>query len=244
MTQKRILSLVLSIIMVFSMLNICVMAEKDERTQRTVYLHAQGENPSTTTNNSTVYMGEDADIYFAVDNPNKGKFENGVHMEPQYDMNGFTVRICFDPDFFDFAGADNSAPIDYTIPDENFGVSDKDDEEIGDDVGENVPQTVGYFVYKHGSGNYSYAGNVYKTAYITVFYSGGYVPQKEDDQLWYNLAKLSLTPKRTGSTDVFIDIDSGDQNYTLELFAKNKTDELEAQTFNFNAIILLFCFPS
>ena len=76
----------------------------------------------------------------------------------------------------------------------------------------------------------------YKTAYITVFYSGGYVPQKDDEQLWYNLAKLSLTPKRTGSTDVFIDIDSGNEQYALELFAKNQSDELSEQTFDFNAV--------
>jgi len=35
---------------------------------------------------------------------------------------------------------------------------------------------------------------------------------------------------------VFIDIDSGDENYTLELFAKNQSDELLDQTFSFNAI--------
>ncbi len=236
MMKKRVLSLFLSIVMLLSMFSFVASANND-KTFRTVYLHAQGANPQTTTNNSTIYMGEDADIYFAVDNPNKGDFENGVHKEPQYDMNGYTLRICFDPAYFDFAGDDNGAPIDYAIPDFNFNTSDKDDEDLGEDTGTDVPQSVGYFVYKHGSGTYSVGTNNYKTAYITVFYSGGFVPQKKDSQRWYNLAKLSLTPKKAGSTDVFIDVDGRDEEYLLELFAKNyKSDELSDQTFDYSAI--------
>ena len=236
MTRSKIISLLSSIVILISILPLQTIAADNDRTLRSVYLHAQGENPQVTTNNSTVYMGENADIYFAVDNPNKGAYENNTHKEPQYDMNGYTLRICFDADYFDFAGSDNSAPIDYAIPDEHFGTSDKDDEELGDDIGTDVPQSVGYFIYRHGSGTYTLGTKNYKTAYITVFYSGGYVPQKEDGQIWYNLAKLSLTPKKTGSTDVFIDIDSGDEDYALELFAKNQSDELSEQTFSFNAI--------
>lgn len=236
MTRRKIISLILGIIMLINMVPLNISGADADKSLRSVYLHAQGENPQVTTNNSTVYMGENADIYFAVDNPNKGDYENNTHKEPQYDMNGYTLRICFDADYFDFAGSDNSAPIDYAIPDENIKTSDKDDEQLGNDTGIDVPQSVGYFVYKHGSGTYKLGSNTYKTAYITVFYSGGYVPQKESSQLWYNLAKLSLTPKKTGSTDVFIDIDSGDENYALELFAKNKSDELSEQTFDFNAI--------
>ena len=236
MTRSKIISLLLSIVMLIGIFPINISAADNDKTLRSVYLHAQGDNPQVTTNNSIVYMGENAGIYFAVDNPNKGAYENNTHKEPQYDMNGYTLRICFDADYFDFAGSDNSAPIDYEIPDKGFGTTDKDDEELGDGVESDVPQTAGYYVYRHGSGTYTLGTKTYKTAYITVFYSGGYVPQKEDGQLWYNLAKLSLTPKKTGSTDVFIDIDSGDEDYTLELFAKNQSDELNDQTFNFNAI--------
>lgn len=233
---RKILSIILSMVIIIGLFPCGISAAGNEKTLRTVYLHAQGENPQVTTNNSTVYMGENADIYFSVDDPNKGIFENDIHKEPQYDMNGYTLRICFDSDYFDFAGSDNSAPIDYEIPDKNFGTTDKDDESLGDDTGTDVPQSVGYFVYKHGSGTYKFGTKTYKTAYITVFFSGGYVPQKEPTKLWYNLAKLSLTPKKTGSTDVFIDIDSGDENYALELFAKNMTDALSEQTFDFDAV--------
>ena len=238
MTHSKIISLLLSVIILIGIFPVNISATDNNKTLRSVYLHAQGEDPQITTNNSTVYMGENADIYFAVDNPNKGEYDKttNTHKEPQYDINGYTLRICFDADYFDFALSDNSAPIDYAIPDKNFGTSDKDDEELGDDIGTDVPQSVGYFIYRHGSGTYTLGTKTYKTAYITVFYSGGYVPQKDDNQLWYNLAKLSLTPKKTGSTDVFIDIDSGDENYALELFAKNQSDELSEQTFGFNAI--------
>ena len=237
MLKKRVLSLFLCIIMVLSMLNMGVFAEETPPTHRTVYLHAQDETfPNGTTNNSTVYKGEVADVYFAVDNPNRGRFEDGVHLDPQYDMNGYTLRICFDPYYFEFAGSD-SAPIDYAIPDFNFDTSGKGDEDLGEDTGSDVPQSVGYYVYKHdGRELYTLGNKTYKTAFITVFYSGGYVPQKKDTQLWYNLAKLSLMPINTGSTDVFIDIDSGVEGRALELFAKNLNDELSEQTFDFNAV--------
>ncbi len=236
MTRSKIISLLLSIVMLSSIFPLNISAADNDKTLRSVYLHAQGENPQVTTNNSTVYMGENAEIYFAVDDPNKGEFVNNTHTEPQYDMNGYTLRICFDADYFDFAGGDNSAPIDYYVRNSAFGDSGSTDENVGDDTMEDLPVDIGYFVYRHGSGTYTLGAKTYKTAYITVFYSGGYVPQKEAGQLWYNLAKLSLTPKKTGSTDVFIDIDSGDENYALELFAKNKSDELSEQTFDFNAI--------
>ncbi|MBP3360070.1 MAG: chitobiase/beta-hexosaminidase C-terminal domain-containing protein [Clostridia bacterium] len=235
MKKNRILSVFLIFAMLLPLFPASVFAASDDKAYRSVYLHAQGENPDGT-NRSTVYMGDTADIYFAVDNPNKGAYEDGIHKEPQFDMNGYTVRICFDPEYFDFVSPNTSAPIDYTVPDINLDTSSKDDENIGSDTGADVPQEAGYFVYKSGSGTYKTGGKTYKTAYITVFFSGGYVPQKKDGQAWYNLAKLPLTPKKTGSTNVFIDIDSGDELYTLMLFAKNKSDELNEQTFIYDAV--------
>ncbi len=240
MTRSKIISLLLSIVMLIGIFPINISAADNDKTLRTVYLHAQGENPQVTTNNSTVYMGENADIYFAVDNPNKGEYDkaSNTHKEPQYDMNGYRIRICFDPEYFDFVEGSNASPIDYTIPDRKFPDSGSNDENVGDGTVEDVPQSVGYFVYKPtGSGTYTLGTKTYKTAFVTVFYSGGYVPQKEDDnQPWYNLAKLSLNPIKPGSTDVFIDLDSGDEEYAFELFAKNQTDELDDQTFDFDAI--------
>ena len=79
MTRSKIISLLLSIVMLISILPLHTLAADNDKTLRSVYLHAQGENPQETTNNSTIYMGEDADIYFAVDNPNKGYYEKYIN---------------------------------------------------------------------------------------------------------------------------------------------------------------------
>lgn len=226
MSKKRILSFILCLVMLGSCLPGTVgFADSEGKKERTVYLHAQGENPTGTPDVSTVYMGEDTDLYFAVDNPNKGLYENGEHKEPQYDMNGYTVTIYFDPTYFDYA-SDSSAPIDYTVPDKNASTSPTTPDGKVD-----VPTEVGYYPYAQGSGT----KDGYKTAYVTVFYNGGYVPQKKDNQLWYNLCKLPLKPLKTGSTQVFIDT-SGEQGKMVELFAKNKSEKLEDQTFIYTAV--------
>ena len=93
MTHKRILSSLLCVAVFITLLPLNVIFAEDNKSERTVYLHAQGENPQETKDVSTVYMGETTEVFFAVDNPNKGLYENGEHKEPQYDMNGYTVNI-------------------------------------------------------------------------------------------------------------------------------------------------------
>ena len=224
MSKKRILSLILC----FTML-VCCFAQTavfaDSKTERTVYLHAQGENPAGTPDVSYVYTDETTDLYLAVDDPNKGLYENGVHKEPQYDMNGYTVTIYFDPAYFDYAG-DTEKPIDYTVPDETTTVTPTEP-----DGSVEVPIKAGYYPYAQGSGS----ENGYKTAYLTVFFNGGFIPQKQEGSLWYNLCKLPLKPLKAGSTQVFIDT-SGEAGKGLELFAKNKSEKLEEQTFTYTAV--------
>ena len=234
MFKKKILSGLLSALMIVSALpGKVAFADNNEKTQRAAYLHAQGENPTETTDVSTVYMGENVDLYFAVDDPNKGDYSAGKHSEPQYDMNGYTVTIYFDPVYFDYA-SDTKSPIDYTVPDKNLTTSPTGSEETGD--GEvDVPTQVGYYPYRKGSGTKVIDGKTYKSANLTVFFSGGYVPQKKAEQLWYNLCKLPLTPLRTGNTQVFFDT-TGVEGETLELFAKNKSEDLSDQTFDYTAI--------
>lgn len=211
---KRLLKSVLSGIIISSMIvsNFVFASTVDEKRTRIVYLHAQGENPTQTIDNSIVYMGDTADVYLAVDNPNKGDYDNGTHNEPQFDMNGYTVKVYFDPAYFDYAAADTSAPIEYNVPDANKDF---------------------YYVHRHGSGQNTVNGRTYKTAFLTVFFQGRYLPQKSDSQLWYNLCKLPLKPIKTGSTDVFIEVGGSDQD-TLELFAKNQSEILEEQYFVYN----------
>lgn len=237
MVYKRLLSILLTLAMLTTMIPFGMVHAQtdDERAQRTVYIHAQGENPLETKNSSTVYMGETADIYFAVDNPNKGAVDGDTHLEPHFDMNGYTVKIYFDPAYFAFASPNTAKPIDYTVPDSKLADSEKEDEEVGDDIVEDTPTTIGYFEYKHGSGSTVIRGKTYKTAYATIFFSGAFLPQMDKDDLWYNLCKLPLTPLRTGNTDVFIDVDGYDP-YTLELFAKNVSGEPDEQVFSYSAV--------
>ena len=232
MSKKRILSFILSVVTLCSIIpgNI-VSADDTDKKSRNLYIHAQGENPSATVTGSTIYTDESADIYFAVDNPNKGLFENGEHKEPQYDMNGYSVTIYYDPAYLELAdGTDADSPIDCTIP--NKTISEGETGEFG------------YYLYRHGGeSGISINGKSYNSAYVTVFFSGIYLPQKKDGTLWYNLCKLPLKPKKTGSTQVFFDtegrgnyIKNGQVGESLELFAKDESGELENQTFSYNVV--------
>lgn len=232
MTHKRFLSLLLSILMLISLLPAGVTFAADTPTHRDVFLHALGDNPKVTKDVSTVYMGETTELYFAIDNPNMGEYKAGKHLQPQYDLNGYTVKIYFDPAFFDYAG-DSQFPIDYTIPDTMIPSSGSGSENVGGEEVEDTPQIGGYYPYRHAGGSEKVGNKLYKTAYVTVFFSGKYLPEKTWDG-WYNLCKLPLTPLKTGNTDVFIDVDGSDE-LTLELFAKNVEDDPFAQTFTYSA---------
>ena len=194
MSKKRILSFILSVITLCTLLpgNIA-FADDTDKTSRSLYLHAQGENPTSTVTGSTIFTDEAADIYFAVDNPNKGIFENGEHKEPQYDMNGYSVTIYYDPIYLELAdGADHDSPIDCTVPNKDVSASDN--------------AGIGFYRFrKGGDENINIHGKTYNSAYITVFFSGIYLPQKKDGALWYNLCKLPLKPKKAGNTQVFFD---------------------------------------
>ena len=234
MLKRRILSVFLCIAMLCSLIpGTVVSADESDKTRRNLYIHAAGENPTATVTGSTIYLEQTADIYFAVDDPNKGLFENGEHKEPQYDMNGYSVTIYYDPAYFEYAdGVDPASPLDCTVPNKA--------------IEEGTTGEFGYYLYRRGSEeNITINGKKYNSAYVTVFFSGIFLPQKADDALWYNLCKLSLRPKKTGSTQVFFDTE-GRSNYTdptsgeiyegLELFAKDESGELESQTFDFNVV--------
>ena len=73
MSKKRILSFILSFVMLSALIPPgCVLAA-ESKTSRRLYLHAQGTDPQSNSASSTIYMNETADIYFAVDDPNKGE---------------------------------------------------------------------------------------------------------------------------------------------------------------------------
>lgn len=235
MRTKNILSLFLSLAMITSLLPFGTAAAADDPENRLVYVHAGGANPTETVDVSTVYRDETANVYLAVDNPNKSGIENGAFTDPQYNLNGYTVTFYFDPEFFDYA--DPGSPIDYTVPTDGAGESGS--VQVGPD-GEPITEAeVGYYIYRYGSGTAEVGGKNYKTAYATIMFSGNFLPQKQEGALWYNLCRLPLKPLKTGSSDVFIAVDSAGNDevthqYDLELLAKNSPDEEASPTFTYD----------
>ncbi len=276
MKRTRLLAFILSFIMVISMFaqNFAfAQTEDDSKGERQVYLHAFDETPALNTSEirHTVYMGEDTNIYLAVDNPNKGAYldedhpdvldaqeearikataeaeknpnfteedkkeyidyevkkavQLARHSEPQYDMQGYTVKIYFDTKYFKFKDTKN--PIDFKEPNKTNGFEIVDGEEIKVDTTLNP----GYMTHRPSYKCDENDREGYAAA--TVFLMGnGFFPNKTaaNEDLWYNLCKLSLIPLQTGNTSVRFEYNMGTDD-DLELFAKNVTDE----KLNFNA---------
>ena len=77
MNKRKVLSFLLSICMLVSCCTQLSFASSDSidgKGERQVYIHAFESTPKSTesVNNTTVYMGDTTNIYFAVDKPNKG----------------------------------------------------------------------------------------------------------------------------------------------------------------------------
>lgn len=232
----RAVSILLCAVMILAAFPLTVSFAADgEKDHRLVYVHAAGENPQETLDVSTVYSDETANVYLAIDDPNKSEIVGGAYSEPQYNLNGYTVTFYFDPAYFDYA--DSTQPIDYTVPTNGTGSSGS--MEVGPDgkpVGE---AEVGYYIHRLGKGTANVGGKEYKTAYATILFSGTFLPEKQPDELWYNLCRLPLTPLKTGNTEVFIAVDSvgedeSSHQYDLELLAKNAVTGDYSPTFTFD----------
>lgn len=238
MLKKRMTAFMLGISVLSGVFSANIVSADTAKDMRTAYIHTQ-KKPTETVQTSTVYKDDEVDVYFAIDDANKGDIVNGEHTESQYDLNGYTLTIYYDDYYFDLAeGAYDEltrCPIDYTVPGSDFDSSGSDDVIVGDDT-ISAPADPGYYVYpdQTGYGTMTVDGKEYKAAYITVFFSGDYLPQKPDDVKWYNLCKLPLVAKHEGSTKVFFDT-SGDDDHSLKLFAKNKSGDINEQTFKYSA---------
>ncbi len=248
MKLKRILSFILCIAMLISVLPQLAFAKdtKDPRTERRVYLHIQGneyiepeaDNPPEA---SYVYLNENADVFLAVDNPNKGeKLDDSgnvvlgadgkpiYHEYPQYDMNGYTVKITYDTNYFTYKG-EADKPFDYTYPNTyggNLGEGSGDVDTDKENPEDRPPQQaeVGFLpvdakVENNGS---------LETRKATIFVAGTYFPTMPDNLNWYNLLKLPLEAKKQGNTEISIELFDEDK---LELFAKDENSVWEEQFF-------------
>ena len=217
--KKRILSFALSLSLLAALLPGAALAASAQD-DRTVWLHAQGTNPQTTVNLTTAYLSDAVNVYFAIDDPNRGAFDGTTHSEAWNDLNGYTVKIWYDPYYLQ--PAVSGGELDYTVPTNAY--------ESGDYSGSF--DDVGYYVYRNRSGAAVIDGRSYRYASVTVFYSGFWLPQKADSALWYNLARLPLKAVHTGGTDVWIEtdeaIDPVNVTDALELFAKNESGDYDA----------------
>lgn len=177
---------------------------------RRVYLHSGDKNPTIENyvkTSSTVYMGEQANVYLAVDTPNKS-VDN-----VDYALTGYAVSIYFNPKFFTYS---ETNPIDYKIP-QNAGSTE------GDEIGE-----PSYWVSENSVVKIN---DELCCASALVFLFGMKFPDGQENT-WYDLCALPLQPKITGSTEVYISINSvgfsaNDINmpppYDLTLFSQIST---------------------
>ena len=307
MRDKRIISifLLLAIFITSFSSGVLVYAQNGtaDLTKREVYLHAQDRNPTGVAPSSTVVKNEPFNLYFSIDNPNKGRYndtendlsvkafvDNAVeqkriatrpdaealadregisdpvernkfiedylapilsleakraeqikrHEESQYDLNGYTVRIYYDNEYFKLQdGVDVSAPIDYTVPDKTITDSDTDEgsrDPENNSTG-NISYSTGYSAYTESAGFDNQKGLSY--ADVTVFFYGSFLPQEKNDlqgNKWYDLCALPLIPIKTGSTQVSIEIGGDSSKSSLVLFSKHSDNPDYKKEFEFSAI--------
>lgn len=240
MRIKKIISSVLSVIMLAACLpcNFAFAENNFEKpTERSVYLHAGDRDPSQSSYSSTMYKNETGNIYLAVDNPNKTEFTNGNPTDAKYCMNGYTVKIYYNPNYFDFGGKTDSSgvpigsPIIVDIPDDHYpnGQRPTENDEDFNDRGYRIQDSS-----KIEKNCVTIDGESYNAAYVTVFFQGFYLPEMTWDG-WYDLCALPLTPIKKGTTNVYINIYQ-QKDHQLEIFAKNESDKIEDQTFEYNLI--------
>ena len=144
------------------------------------------------------------------------------HREPYYDLNGYTIKIYYDPDFFELK--DTVSPLKYNTPGLNpLYTTDSKDESIDNDT-EETPLDDGLWVREM---EVIPERDGYAAVAATIFAGGIFFPNKKDGQEWYNLCSLPLVPLKTGSTHVFIERPGADSDFPLTLYAKHDSANSE-----------------
>jgi len=219
---NKYIALFLALTLIFSSVGTMVSGEENQATVdnkgwRNVGIHAQEDNVSPD-KPSRLYLNEASNIYLSIDKPNKGEVINGER-ETHYDLNGYSVKFYYDDDFFRLNSETPDKPLNYKLP-----FDDNDGTEV--EGGVIVPsEGSGYFPYKHGAYTVELeemGGKKYQVVYATILFSGTWLPDKDVD--WYNLCAVPVIPKKTGTTEVFVEVGTNDE-YALELYSKNKPGE-------------------
>lgn len=211
--KKRLILLFLSVALVFSNFAIPTFAA-DSDYDREVYLHAE-ENPDITApSGGEAYLGQDVNVYLAVDKPNKGTTK----------LNGYFVKLYYNPEYLKIK--DESKLLDYEYPYEiptEFIAADTQRYQVAGSVssalknGYNGPvkgeETIGDVRYNYIS--------------ALVFYGGFALPNEfpDDNDVWYNIFNVMFEAIQDGTTEVFIDTAEFNENDEgFQLFAKHQTD--------------------
>ncbi len=145
------------------------------------------------------------------------------HKQPYYDLNGYSVKIYYDGEYFEYSPEDDTAysgNINYTIPGADIPLGTTGSENLDGTDYSNVINSVGYSPRFYGSGVDSLTGLNY--AYVHVYFSGSFLPREENPDNWYNLCAIPLRPKKTGSSVVYIGSSS---DYGVKLYAKHSENE-------------------
>lgn len=221
---KKIVSFICILSLVLGTATVYAVDVDNTKIARTAYVHAHGNIPRDQTPVwKDVYLGDNATVYLSVDNPNKGVDDE---LESQYNMNGYRVKFYYDPSYLEILT--NNKAIDFSIPFTNV--------DVNENVNKYDPKVVqGVYIVSQGTKNAEVVnGRTYATAYLFMLLSGIKFPEK-DPQNWYNLCMMPFKTLRTGTTDVFIELDDYTENgYGLELIAKHRTDY--PFTFNTNVV--------
>ena len=232
---KGLCCLLAAILMLNTLMFVNVFAAgSSDKGNRSVYVHANVAESAEINNVSEVYIGDEADIFLDIDKPNKAETADEEH----YNLAGYTVKFYYDGEYF--SPIDNAKnPLDYKYPFTSVATGDKgnvgDDGVVDDD---NLPDVVpGLYVHAYGTSTEEIGGKTYQTAYATILISGKDEKFPDKDVDWYSLCRLQLKPLKTGSTEVFIELDtSAEQNYGLELLAKNNNSPDFRPTFDTNIV--------
>ncbi|MBQ8766859.1 MAG: chitobiase/beta-hexosaminidase C-terminal domain-containing protein, partial [Clostridia bacterium] len=203
--KKRILLLFLSAAMMLSNLATPIFAANNDD-KREVYLHAQDNPDLTAPSGGEAYLGQNVNVYLAVDTPNKGDTKlNGYFVKLYYDSNYIKpINVSYDG---------GKHPLNYKLPDVNGGYM----------VAPNAVEAAkNNFSGPDISGTETVDGITYNVISALVFFSG-FELENDDSLNWYNILGVTFEAQQEGTTEVFIDtMDFDEADNGFELFAKHE----------------------
>lgn len=174
--------------------------------KREVYLHAQDNPDLTAPSGGEAFLGQDVNVYLAVDKPNKGETK----------LNGYFVKLYYDSEYLKPKNVNYDSgkhPLNYKLPNADGSYM----------VAPNATEAAkNRFSGPDISGTETVDGIKYNVISALVFFSG-FELENNDALSWYNILGVTFEALQEGTTEVFIDtmnFDEADNGF--ELFAKHE----------------------